>query len=121
MEREISVATESNLDQFLQADRAVLILAKSTSSSVDPYVRDLQESVLANPRYRDVQFAIVYLDDDAGGELRLNHPWANNLEFLPYTVLLSKGEKVDGFGASVGKYLALRMDKRFFAVPKLAA
>lgn len=121
MEREIPIADETLLDEALRADRAVLILAKTTSASVDAYVRDLQETVLPNPKYQDVRFAIVHLDDAPGDELRLNHAWANNLEFLPFTVLLAKGQKVDGFGASVGKYLALRMEKRFFAAPRLAA
>ncbi|HWG91080.1 MAG TPA: hypothetical protein VNZ52_09565 [Candidatus Thermoplasmatota archaeon] len=121
MSREIPILDEEGLARLLQADRAVLILAKSTSASVDAYLEDLKENVFQSPRYADVAIGVVEMDGPLGDELKLTYRWANHLEFVPFTVLLARGEKIDGFGASVGKYLALRMEKRFFAPPKAAA
>lgn len=100
---------DGNYNDFMGHDRVALLLTLSSCGSCASYTREI-EQLLQKGQLEGLQIGKVVLDRAGSAKLKRANPWIKRLDFLPYTVLYSNGDKVDEFAASRGDFLRLRTD-----------
>lgn len=104
--------TDRTIGEVLAAERAILILAKTTCANCRAYQADI-EARLARGEFEGFTIARLYLDRPGAPRFKQANPWIARLEFVPYTLLYRNGEIVDQFAASKGSYLVERVEEAF--------
>ncbi len=98
---------DSNFEAFMEHDRVALLLTRSTCGNCVNYTQEIQE-LIEKGRLEDLHIGKVILDQAGSVKLKKANPWIKDLDFVPYTVLYDKGQKVEEFAASRGDYLRLK-------------
>ena len=109
----VQVVDDGNLGEIVEAERAILILTKEGCGSCAAYQADIEERMERGEMGEIVVGKIALNQRGATRNFKRNTPWLSGIEFLPYTVLYGKGQRVDGFAASKGSYLLERLESVF--------
>jgi hypothetical protein len=104
--------TDRNLKELLAAQRAILILSKTTCGACHTYQAEI-EARLAQGELGGVAIGKIILDERGALQFKRDNRWLAGLKFLPYTLLYDQGRQVDGFAASKGAYLMERVEEAF--------
>lgn len=104
---------DSNFEDFLKAEYAVLVLGKSDCGNCYEYDKGIS-GIVNKPEYATVSFGKIVLDEPGSIMVKKNNPWISKLEYLPYTVLCRGGQKVEEFAASNARYLEEKLQDNFF-------
>ena len=91
------------------ARHGALVLAKDECDNCAAYeaeIRDLQEG----GKLGDLVVGKMVLTRPGCRDFKRTNPWLRDLDVLPYTLLYTRGEKVDEFAASKGTYLLERAE-----------
>ena len=104
---------DGNLEEIMEAERAVLILTKDGCGSCAAYQAEIQAQLECGEMGEIVVGKIALNQRGATREFKRENPWLAAIEFLPYTLLYTKGQRVDGFAASKGSYLLERIEIAF--------
>ena len=107
--RRVRQVTDEDLAEILMAERAVLILTKSTCGSCGAYQAEI-ERLLERGKLAGVPIGKLVLDQRGATRFKRENPWVAGLTALPYTVIYRHGMHVDGFSASKGSYLLERLE-----------
>ncbi len=109
----IQEVTDQNLGEVVEAERAVLILTKTGCGHCVAYQAEI-EALLERGDVGGTVIGKMPLNQRGViRDFKRNNPWLADLEFLPYTLLYSKGQRVDDFAASKGSYLLERIEDAF--------
>ena len=109
----IQEVTDRNLGQVVEAERAVLVLTKTGCGHCVAYQAELEALLERGDMGGTVVGKMALNQRGATRDFKRNNPWLADLTFLPYTLLYSKGRRVDGFAASKGSYLLERIEDAF--------
>jgi hypothetical protein len=105
--------TDQNLAPLMEAERAVLVLTKSDCGHCAAYQAEI-EALLERADMGGTVIGKMPLNQRGViRDFKRNNPWLADLKVLPYTLLYSKGQRVDGFAASKGSYLLERIEDAF--------
>ncbi|HSL18014.1 MAG TPA: hypothetical protein VLB51_08925 [Methylomirabilota bacterium] len=80
-----------NLDDFLAADAAVLMLAKTTCRNCASWTAELDAACAAGDFFPTVRFGKLYLDVPGLVKFKKANPWLAGIEDLPYNIIYVKG------------------------------
>jgi hypothetical protein len=108
--------TDQSLGQFLEAEYAALILAKSTCGRCAAYEQEILK-LQHKGALEGVAMGKLVLDAPGALRFKKENPWLSCLQALPYTLLFLRRELVDHFAASRGVYLRERVETRLPGVP----
>ena len=104
---------DRNLEEVVEAERAVLILTKDGCGSCAAYQADIETRLERGEMGEIVVGKMALNQRGATREFKRDNSWLAAIKFLPYTLLYSKGQRVDGFAASKGSYLLERIETAF--------
>ena len=109
MRAELSTAAVLYVDDetvasVINAPRGALILAKDGCGSCAEYEAEI-ERLQARALLGDLVVGKLMLTQPGCRLFKRANPWLREVDFLPYTLLYERGEKVDEFAASKGAYL----------------
>lgn len=113
MSERYSKINDKNFLDFIKVEYAVLVLGKSSCGNCYEYDKDISE-ILNKPEYATISFGKIVLDEPGSMMFKKNNTWISKLEYLPYTVLYRRGQKVDEFTASNLRYLEEKLQDNFF-------
>jgi hypothetical protein len=102
-------ATDSNLEEILQADWGVLILSKTVCGPCAAYQADI-EALRERGELAGVVIGKMVLDKPGATQFKRDNRWLSGVDFLPYTLLYHNGRQADAFAASRGSYLLERLE-----------
>lgn len=108
-DRSLVMVSDTNYDEFMRAEKVVLILTKSDCASCASYSEEI-EKILEQEDYRGIAFGKIVLDQRGSLRIKKENKWIASLEYLPYTVLYRRGQKADEFAASSGRYLQEKIE-----------
>ncbi len=100
---------DEDLDAFLAAEWAVLILSKSNCGYCATYQRDI-DAYQGQGRLDGISIGKLVLDEPGVPQFKRNNRWMGDLRFLPHTLLYHRGQVIDSFGTSKGSYLLERLE-----------
>ncbi len=109
----IREVTDQNLGEVVEAERAVLILTKTGCGHCAAYQAEIEALLERGAMGGTVIGKMPLNQRGVIRDFKRNNPWLADLEFLPYTLLYSKGQRVDDFAASKGSYLLERIEDAF--------
>ena len=104
---EVLYVDDETLDGVVRARHGALVLAKDDCENCAAYeaeIRRLQERGVLG----DIVVGKLVLTQPGCRRFKRENPWLRDVDFLPYTLLYSSGEKVDEFAASRATYLLER-------------
>lgn len=87
----------------------MLILARSTCEACRAYERELRRLLAAGPVEGIEAIGKLILDQPGSSKFKRDNPWIQTIDYLPYTVVFRRGERVDAFATSQGTYLMDRI------------
>ncbi len=106
--------TDRNFGELAGSERAVLILTKSDCGYCAAYQAEIEDLLGWGQMGKIVVVGKMVLNERGViRNFKRENPWLADLKFLPYTLLYSKGQRVDGFAASKGAYLLERIESAF--------
>jgi hypothetical protein len=108
---------DETVETVTGAPHGALVLAKDDCDNCAAYeeqIRRLQDQQLLG----DLVVGKLMLTQPGSRAFKKANPWLSDVDFLPYTLLYSSGEKVDEFAASSGTYLLERAEDAGFIGPK---
>ena len=109
----VRAVTDQNLEEVVEAERGVLILTKTGCGHCVAYQAEI-EALLERGAMRGTVIGKMPLNQRGViRDFKRNSPWLADLQFLPHTLLYSKGRRVDNFAASKGSYLLERIEDAF--------
>ncbi len=109
----IREVTDQNLGEVVEAERAVLVLTKTGCGHCAAYQAEIEALLERGAMGGTVIGKMPLNQRGVIRDFKRNNPWLADLEFLPYTLLYSKGQRVDDFAASKGSYLLERIEDAF--------
>ena len=80
---------KNNLDEFLTADAAVLILAKTTCERCSTWAAELDEA--GDDFHPGVRIGKLFLDMPGLVKFKKANPWLAEVDALPYNVIYRAG------------------------------
>ena len=98
---------DDTIDRVVEAPHGALVLAKDDCDNCAAYEADIRRLGDQGLLGDVVVGKLVLTQPGCRGFKRAN-PWLSEIDFLPYTVLYTSGEKVDEFAASRGTFLLER-------------
>ena len=107
MSMEFLYVDDQSVETVTQAARGVLILGKDDCDNCAAYeadIRRLQEQGVLG----ELVVGKIMLTQRGSRAFKRENPWLRDVSFLPYTVLYTAGERIDGFASSRGSYLLER-------------
>lgn len=99
------------LDDFLQADTAVLMLGKTTCPACAKWTEELEAFLAADSEWSDVRFGKLNLDQRGLADFKRANPWLADLEDLPYNIIYQGGERKKEFLGSGIERLTNRLKR----------
>lgn len=109
----IREVTDQNLGEVVEAERAVLVLTKTGCGHCAAYQAEIEALLERGAMGGTVIGKMPLNQRGVIRDFKRNNPWLADLKVLPYTLLYSKGQRVDGFAASKGSYLLERIEDAF--------
>jgi hypothetical protein len=109
----IREVTDQNLGEVVEAERAVLVLTKTGCGHCAAYQAEIEALLERGAMGGTVIGKMPLNQRGVIRDFKRNNPWLADLKFLPYTLLYSKGQRVDDFAASKGSYLLERIEDAF--------
>jgi hypothetical protein len=104
---------DRNLEEIVEAERAVLILTKDGCGSCAAYQAEI-EALLEQGQIGEIVVGKMALNQRGViRDFKRENPWLADIKFLPYTLLYGKGQRIDGFAASKGSYLLEQVELAF--------
>ncbi len=104
--------SDENIEEVVNAERAVLIFTKSDCGHCAAYQAEI-EALFEQGEMEGVSIGKVVLNQRGIIRYKRDNPWLSGLRLLPYTLLYSEGQPVDAFAASKGAYLLERIERAF--------
>jgi hypothetical protein len=98
---------DDTIDCVVEAPHGALVLAKDDCDNCAAYEADIRRLGDQGLLGDVVVGKLVLTQPGCRGFKRAN-PWLSEIDFLPYTVLYTSGEKVDEFAASRGTFVLER-------------
>jgi hypothetical protein len=86
-----------NWQDFLAADAAVLILAKTDCNNCSRWSAELESTFAEEEFFPGVRFGKLYLDVPGLISFKKANPWIAQVDDLPYNVIYVGGEQVKRF------------------------
>lgn len=105
--------TDANVDAFLSAERAALILIDPDASFASTMRADL-DRVNRSGTLGNVRLGVLDLTAATSERFRRPNPWREAIAALPYVALYRDGRRVDGFVAYRAATVTHRMDQLAF-------
>ena len=96
--------TDENVGDFLEAERAVLVLARSTCACCVTYEQQIQAQI-ERGALDAVRIGQLVLDRPGSLQFKRANPWLAGLIYLPRTLLYQGGQQVDAFDTDDGSVL----------------
>ncbi len=109
----IREVNDQNLQEVVEAERAILVLTKSDCGHCVAYQAEIEALLERGDMGGTVIGKMPLNQRGVIRDFKRNNPWLADLRVLPYTLLYSKGQRVDGFAASKGSYLLERIEDTF--------
>jgi hypothetical protein len=98
---------DDTIDRVVGARHGALILAKDECGGCADYESEIRR-LMEDGRLGDLVVGKMVLTQPGARGFKRANPWLSEVDFLPYTLLYTSGEKVDEFAASKGNYLLER-------------
>jgi hypothetical protein len=98
---------DDTVDRVVGARHGALVLAKDDCDNCAAYETQIRR-LLEEGQLGDLVVGKMVLTQPGARGFKRANPWLSEVDFLPYTLLYAKGEKVDEFAASKGTYLLER-------------
>lgn len=108
MSGDLVMVNDTNYEEFLRNERAVLVFSRSTCESCAEYIDGIG-GLLSSGDMAGVVFGKIVLDKPGCLNIKRTNTWIADLEFLPHTVLFRQGRMVEEFDASKASYLVERV------------
>ena len=105
----LTQVTDANLQDVVDAQRGVLVLAKTDCGYCAGYEREILD-LMDQGVLPEVVVGKMYLDKPGSGRFKKGNPWLLGLDVLPFTLLFSRGQQMDAFAASRASYLRERIE-----------
>ena len=109
----IREVNDENLQEVVEAEQAILVLTKSDCGHCIAYQAEIEALLERGDMGGTVIGKMPLNQRGVIRNFKRNNPWLADLRVLPYTLLYSKGQRVDGFAASKGSYLLERIEDAF--------
>ena len=100
---------DATIGDLLAAERAVVILTKSTCGACTRYQQDIVR-LMDRGAFKGIVIGKLTLDRPGGARFKRDNPWVSEVSFVPYTVLYREGEPVNAFAASKASFLAEQIE-----------
>jgi len=93
-----------NWQEFVAAETAVLILAKTTCENCARWADELDASLADEAAFAGVRFGKLYLDTPGLISFKKANPWIAEVDVLPFNVIYGGGEQLKTFaGGGIGR------------------
>jgi hypothetical protein len=96
----VQLVDDSNWEQFLSQDYAVLVLTMSDCPHCRAWVEELSGFLEEDRRLDDVGFGKVVLDGQNVETFKAQNPWLEFIDGVPFTALYRSGEPKNSFHGS---------------------
>ncbi len=100
----IITITDYNLDIFVKAECMALILARSNSNRCILYQGEVRQ-LLEDGALSGITVGVLMLDQPGTSQFKRENLWLMSVDFLPYTILYHRGQRIDGFAGHRGHVL----------------
>ena len=107
----VEVLDPSTLDDFLAADIAVLILAKTTCTNCAKWSEELEAKLAEEDPFPQVRFGKLYLDKPGLIKFKKANPWITEVDVLPFNVLYAAGEQKKSYAGGGFDRLRNRLNR----------
>lgn len=107
----IEILDATTWEDFLAADSAVLILAKTTCENCARWADELEEELADPSVFPTVRFGKLYLDRPGLISFKKAHPWLGEVDDLPYNAIYVRGEPVKRYVGGGFERLKNRLDR----------
>ena len=107
----VETLDKSNWEDFLAADAAVLILAKTTCQNCATWSSELDAALAEEGAWPEVRFGKLYLDQPGLIAFKKSNPWIAEVDVLPFNVIYVKGEQVKTFAGGGMDRLRNRLNR----------
>lgn len=107
----IEVLDANNWEDFLAAEAAVLILAKTTCNNCKEWSTELEAAFAQEDTFPGVRFGKLFLDQRGLIAFKKANPWIAEVDVLPFNVIYSKGERVKTFAGGGMDRLRNRLER----------
>ncbi len=104
--------SDENIEEVINAERAVLIFTKSDCGHCTAYQAEI-EALFKQGEMEGIVVGKMVLNQRGITRYKRDNPWLSGLKFLPYTLLYNEGVPVDDFAASKGAYLLEQIESAF--------
>lgn len=110
---DLEMLNRDNLDDFLAAPLAVVILAKSDCNACKEWSGELTEHFQSelSPVWDGVRVGKLELDQPGLGSFKKANPWLANVDSLPYNLIYSHGEQKKAYLGSGIERLENRLQR----------
>ena len=92
--RELEIVHATNLEDFINAPLAVLVLAKTTCEACKAWSEELNRFLETDQEYQQVRFGKMFLDQGGLADFKRKNPWLKDVDVLPYHMIYRKGEPI---------------------------
>jgi peroxiredoxin (alkyl hydroperoxide reductase subunit C) len=116
----IQEVTDADIPDVLRQERVALVLTRRDCGYCATYLTEI-EAFLRSGELEGIAVYKVVLDAPGARMFKRHNPWLADVDALPYTVLYHRGERVEMFAASKGRYFVERFVRLFGARIEQAA
>jgi hypothetical protein len=107
----IESVDKDNWKEFVAADAAVLILAKTTCENCARWTAELESALTHEDLFPNVRFGKLYVDQPGLVAFKKANTWLADVDELPYNVIYRGGERAKGFAGSGIERLRNRLSR----------
>jgi hypothetical protein len=107
----VEILDADTWEEFLGADAAVLMLAKTTCQNCSSWTAELEAALAGGGFYPGVRFGKLYLDQRGLIAFKKANPWIATVDVLPFNVIYRKGEQVKTFAGGGLDRLRNRLER----------
>ena len=101
----------SNWEDFLNADVAVLMLARTDCDACDDFTEELEGFLAEDSEWSEVAFGKMFIDQPGLASFKKESCWLKDVRNLPFTAIYVDGELKKKFAGSGITRLTNRLDR----------
>jgi hypothetical protein len=107
----IESVDKDNWEEFVAAERAVLILATTTCENCARWSAELESALTQEDLFPNVRFGKLYVDQAGLVAFKKANTWLADVDELPYNAIYREGERVKGFAGGGIERLRNRLSR----------